>query len=154
MENIHVGRVDGMSCQHLQVLVTNFLHKRWEWQEEWNSVMKHGTVVRPTMYLANLDIKTAFDGAKPKHVAKILDGHKIHGWPISALLREMSGMSGKATVECVETSASNMSFMWADNFWIMSHSKENLEQILRDLIEEASRWDLKPKPASLWYRYV
>ena len=35
------------------------------------------------------------------------------------------------------------SFMWADNFWIMSHSKKNLEQMLRDLIEEASR--------GIWY---
>ena len=43
------------------------------------------------------------------------------------------------------------SFMWADNFWIISHSKENLEQMLRDLIEEASIWDLEPKPASLWW---
>ena len=42
------------------------------------------------------------------------------------------------------------SFTWADDFWIMSHSKENLEQMLRDLLEEASRWDLEPKPASLW----
>ena len=36
------------------------------------------------------------------------------------------------------------SFLWADNFWIMSHSKEHLEQMLRDLIEEANRWDKKP----------
>ena len=43
------------------------------------------------------------------------------------------------------------SFMWADNFWIMSHSKKNLEQMPRDLIEEASRWDLVPKPACLWW---
>ena len=28
--------------------------------------------------------------------------------------------------------------MWADNFWIMSRSKQNLEQMLRDLIDEAS----------------
>ena len=35
-------------------------------------------------------------------------------------------------------------FLWADNFWIMSHSKEHLEQMLRDLIEEANRWDKKP----------
>ena len=41
--------------------------------------------------------------------------------------------------------------MLADNFWILSHSKESLEQMLRDLIEEASRWDLKPKTASLWW---
>ena len=42
-------------------------------------------------------------------------------------------------------------FMWADNFWIMSHAKEKLEHMQRDLIEEASRWDVEPKPASLWW---
>ena len=52
--------------------------------------MKHGTEVRPTMYLASLDIKTAFDEAKPKHVAKISDGHNTHGWLIAALLREIA----------------------------------------------------------------
>ena len=31
------------------------------------------------------------------------------------------------------------SFLWADNFWIMSHSKEHLEQMLRDHIEEANK---------------
>ena len=30
------------------------------------------------------------------------------------------------------------SFMWADNYWIISHSK-------------AQRWDLEPKPAGLWW---
>ena len=43
------------------------------------------------------------------------------------------------------------SFMWTDSSWIMSHSKENSEQMSRDLVEEASRWDLEPKPASLWW---
>ena len=42
------------------------------------------------------------------------------------------------------------SFVWADNFWIMSHSKIDLEQMLQDLVEEAEKWDLVPKPASLW----
>ena len=28
--------------------------------------------------------------------------------------------------------------------------KKNLEQMLCDLIEEASRWDLASKPTSLW----
>ena len=41
--------------------------------------MKHGTVVRPTMYMASLDIKTASDEAKPKYVAKFLDNHNTHG---------------------------------------------------------------------------
>ena len=42
-----------------------------------------------------------------------------------------------------ETTHQICSFMWAENFGIMSS--------LRDLIEEASRWDLVPKPASLWW---
>ena len=43
------------------------------------------------------------------------------------------------------------SFVWATNFWIMSHSKRNLEQMLRDLIEEAEKWDLAPKTCkSVW----
>ena len=33
----------------------------------------------------------------------------------------------------------------------MSHSQENLEQMRRDLIEEASRWSLVPKPVCLWW---
>ena len=43
------------------------------------------------------------------------------------------------------------SCMWSDNFWILSRSKKNLEQMLRDLAEEANRWDLVPKLASLWW---
>ena len=43
------------------------------------------------------------------------------------------------------------SFMWADNFWIVSHPKKHLEQTLRDLMQEAEKWDLAPKPASLWW---
>ena len=103
-KNLHVGGVDGRSCQHLQVMVTNLLQKPWEWQAERNPVMKHGTVVRPTLYLASLDIKTAFDEARPKHVAKIMDNHNTRGWIIAAFLCEMSGLSGMATFECVESS--------------------------------------------------
>ena len=43
------------------------------------------------------------------------------------------------------------SFMCADNFGIMSHSKEHLEQMLKYLVEEAGKVDLEPKPASLWW---
>ena len=43
------------------------------------------------------------------------------------------------------------SSVWADNFWIMSHSNRNLERMLRDLIEEAEKWDLAPKTCkSVW----
>ena len=67
-------------------------------------MLKHGSAVRPTVYLASLDIQTAFDESKPKHVAQIMDNHNTHGWIIAALLREMSGLSGKAMFECVESS--------------------------------------------------
>ena len=150
---------------------------------------QHGTVVRPTLYLGSLDIKTAnmtaFDEARPKHVAKIMDSHNTHGGIIVAISREMSGLSGKAMFECVESSfafnrrlrqgsveaprlwqkmatqiLANVeeewmkqrkgflmdieeegggdhqicSFMWADSFWIMSHSRNLQEQMLKDLI--------------------
>ena len=61
-------------------------------------MLRHGSVVRPTMYLASMDIKTAFDVARPRHVAKIMESHDTHGWLIAALLREMSGLEGKAEV--------------------------------------------------------
>ena len=153
-------------------MATNLLQRHWEWQEERALTLKQFSVIRPTMYLASLDIKTAFGEARPRHVAKIKENHDTHGWLIAALLREMSGLEGKAMFECVESSFAfnrclrqesvealrlwqNMatqqlanveeewvrkrmgvpwdfeghkayqicSFMWADNFSIMSHSK-------------------------------
>ena len=130
-----------------------------------------------------------------------MGNHNTHGWLIAALLREMSGLEGKATSECAESSFifnkclrqgsveaprlwqkmatqiwANVeedwmkkrkrcslgcreeegvhqicSFTWADNSWIMSHSQEKLEQMLKDLVEEAEKVDLEPKPASLWW---
>ena len=40
--------------------------------------------------------------------------------------------------------------MWADNFWLLSHSKKNLEEMLQDIIEEARRRDHSHDTASLW----
>ena len=40
-KDLHVGGLDGISCQHLQVLSTNLLQKHWEWQEERNPVLRH-----------------------------------------------------------------------------------------------------------------
>ena len=67
-------------------------------------MMRHGSVVRRTMFLASLDIKTAFDEARPRHVANNVERHDQHGWLIAAILREMSGLEGKAMCECVESS--------------------------------------------------
>ena len=73
-------------------MITNLLQKHCEWQEDRSSMLKHGSVVRLTMYLASMEIKTAFDEARPGHVAQIMEGHNTHGWIIAALLREMAGL--------------------------------------------------------------
>ena len=73
------------------------------------TMMRHSNVKRPTMYLANMDIKTAFDVARPKHIAKIMQDHDVHGWIfhgwiIAALLREMAGFLERlAYFESVES---------------------------------------------------
>ena len=33
-KKLHIGWLDGTSCQHLQVMMTNVIQKQWEWQEE------------------------------------------------------------------------------------------------------------------------
>ena len=53
------------------------------------------------MYLASMVIKTAFDVARPKHIAKIMGDQDVHGWITAALLREMAGLEGLATFEAV-----------------------------------------------------
>ena len=105
-KKFHVGGVDGISCQHLQVKMANLLQKHWEWQEDRTPMLRHGSVVRTTMYLANMDINTAFDEARPRHAATFMESHNTHGWLISALLREMSGLVGQAMFECVESKIS------------------------------------------------
>ena len=34
---------------------------------------------------------------------QIMEDHKIHGWIIASLLREMAGLEGEAMFECVES---------------------------------------------------
>ena len=43
------------------------------------------------------------------------------------------------------------SILYANNNWAMSHSKEHLQQMISDQIEEAARCSFKPKAASLWW---
>ena len=45
-----------------------------------------------TLYLASMDIKTAFGVARLEHIAKIMDDHDFHGWITAAQLREIGGV--------------------------------------------------------------
>ena len=38
-------------------------------------MLRHGSVVRPRMCLASLEIKKAFDEARPRHVARLMENH-------------------------------------------------------------------------------
>ena len=42
------------------------------------------------------------------------------------------------------------SFMLADNYWILSQSGENLEQMMKELVDEVGRWDTEQEN----YEYV
>ena len=45
-----VGGIERISCQHLQVMMTNFLQrKHWEWQEDRSPMSRHGSAVRSTL---------------------------------------------------------------------------------------------------------
>ena len=53
------------------VLMTHWLQKHWEWQEDRRKNVWHGSERRPTVYVVSMDIKTAFDVARPTHIANI-----------------------------------------------------------------------------------
>ena len=46
----------------------------------------------------HMDLRTAFDEAGSRHIAKIMEGHDTHGWIIPALLREMTDLGGTRKV--------------------------------------------------------
>ena len=91
------------SGQHLQVLMTQLHQKHWKWPEDRKTNVWHGSEKRPTMYVASMDINTAFVVARPKHIAKMMGDQDVHGWITTALLREMTGMDGQTTFEIVES---------------------------------------------------
>ena len=66
---LHVGGIGGMSCQHLQVLMTRLLSEtlgvaRGPKKNAW-----HCSEQRPAMHLYSMDIKTAVDVARPNNIA-------------------------------------------------------------------------------------
>ena len=81
--SLHVGVQRGVNCEHMQSLLTNLLQKHWEWQENRRKDLELGKFKYKTMYMASLDVKTAFDVAKPSVVSKILSliGTTVTWWP-------------------------------------------------------------------------
>ena len=75
----------------------NLLQKHWEWQADRRPMLKHGSVVRLTMFLASMDMKTAIDEARPMHV-EIMEGRNVHRWIIAALLARDDWATGTGNV--------------------------------------------------------
>ena len=83
-----------MNCEYVHGLFTNPLQKRWEWRERRR---------KDLVCMASLDVKTAFDVAKPSVVSKILSLIGTHGHVVAALLAEMQDVQGSACFENCET---------------------------------------------------
>ena len=64
-------------------------------------MLKRGSVVQ--CILASLNIKTAFDEARLRHVAQIIDSHNTHGWSLPPACERCRGYKGKPYFECVES---------------------------------------------------
>ena len=66
--------------------------------------MRHGSVTRPTFVLGQHGHQDGLRrGKDQKHIANTVGDHEVHGWIIAALLGEMAGLEGQATVESVES---------------------------------------------------
>ena len=102
-KRLHVGAERGVNCEHMQALGTNILQRHWEWQEDRRVDPQPGRFRYHTAFTASLDVKTAFDVARPAVVSKILTLTGVHGHLTAALLAEMQNVRGSASFENSET---------------------------------------------------
>ena len=101
--SLHVGADRGVNCEHMQALLTNLLQKHWQSHENRPKDWEPGKFRYKTMYMASLDVKTAFDVARPSVVSKILSLIGTHDHVVAALLAEMQNVKGSACFENCET---------------------------------------------------
>ena len=73
--------------------------RHWEWQEDRRTDLQPGLYRDNVAFVASLDVKTAFDVAKPSVVARILTLTGVHGQLTAALLAEMQDARGSACFE-------------------------------------------------------
>ena len=144
LETATPGGIDGISCQHLKVSMTQLLQKHLEWQEDGSKNVWHGSQKRPSMYIAIKDIKTAFDVARPKRIAKFMGDQDVHGWITAAPLREMTEHVSLENVEQVPTHALHP----PRERW----RSQALSQIhIADSVERGKRMDEEKDRSSYWH---
>ena len=69
--------------------LTSILRRHWEWQEDRRCAWVPGFFRYKTAFLASLDVKTAFDVAKPAVISKALTNMETHGHVMTPLLEDM-----------------------------------------------------------------
>ena len=79
----------GSGCQHFHVMITQLSQKHWEWREDGSKDIWQGREERPTMCVGSMDIKAAFDVARPKRTANIADEQATHRWLTAVPMREI-----------------------------------------------------------------
>ena len=99
---LQVGGIEGISCQHFQVLMSNLLQKHWELQEGRRPIIKHGSVIRPKNVLCEYGHQDSLRRGETKaHCTKY--GGSQCPWMDYC----KAGLQGQAMSESVE---SNFSF--------------------------------------------
>ena len=98
-----MGAERGVNCEHMQALVTNVFQRHWEWQEDRRTDLQQGLCRYNTAFMTTLDVKTAFDVAKPAAASRILTLTRVHGHVAAALLAEMQDVRGSACFENSDT---------------------------------------------------
>ena len=78
-KNLHVGGIEGISCQHIQVMMRKLKQKHWEWQEDRRPMIKHGSMRRPTMYLASMGHQDGLPRGETKAQCTNMEEHNVHG---------------------------------------------------------------------------
>ena len=94
---LHVGAEREVNCEHMQALVTNIFQRHWEWQEDRHIDLQREGFRCNTVFMESWGVKTAFDGAKPSVVSKILTRTGVHGHLTAALLAEMQDVRALRT---------------------------------------------------------
>ena len=82
----------------MQALVTNIFQRHWEWQEDRRVDLQPGRFRYNTAFMASLDVKTAFDVARPAVVSKILTLTGVQRTPDGGLAGRNAGCSWVRTL--------------------------------------------------------
>ena len=144
--SLHVGAERGVNCEHTQGLMTNLLQKHWKWQENRRKDLEPGKFKYKAMYMASLDVKTAFHVAKPSVVSKILSLIGTHGHVVAALLACIR-QGGVGRHQCCGSGWQSTYFgkLKKDgkpkdgdccHYWLFCHNREILVHMVKDIIEE------------------